>query len=109
MIPRSTTRPRLLSKVPEVTALFWTIKILTTGMGEAASDYLNHTIGPAVAVPIAFAVFCLAMVLQLRAPRYTPARYWFAVAMVSVFGTMIADAIHVALGVPLPWARPPAT
>ena len=100
MMSRSATRARLWSKVPEVTALFWTIKILTTGMGEAASDYLNHTVGPAVAVPVAFVVFCFAMVLQLRASQYRPARYWFAVVMVSVFGTMIADAIHVALGVP---------
>ncbi len=100
MVPRSAPIARRLSKVPDVTALFWTIKILTTGMGEAASDFFNHTIGPAVAVPVAFVLFCLAMVMQLRAPQYRPARYWFAVAMVAVFGTMIADAIHVALGVP---------
>ena len=32
----------LINKVPEITTLFWIIKILTTGMGEAASDYISH-------------------------------------------------------------------
>lgn len=46
-IPTDTTRagPRstasaLLVKVPEITALFWAVKVLTTGMGESASDWL---------------------------------------------------------------------
>ena len=36
-------REPLAPKVPEITALFWVIKILTTGMGEATSDYLGET------------------------------------------------------------------
>jgi uncharacterized membrane-anchored protein len=36
------------------------------------------------------------MVAQLRARRYVPALYWFAVSMVAVVGTMVADVIHVA-------------
>jgi len=40
-----------VSKVPEITAAFRAIKILTTGMGEIASDFLAHTIGPLVSVP----------------------------------------------------------
>src|SRR6478752_5535981 len=31
---------RRLSKVPEITLSFWIIKILTTGTGESASDWL---------------------------------------------------------------------
>ncbi len=88
------------SKVPEVTAFFWIIKILTTGMGETASDWMAHSIGPLASVPLGFVVFVVAMAIQLRSKRYTPWKYWLAVVMVSVFGTMIADAIHVGLGVP---------
>lgn len=88
------------SKVPTITALFWAIKILTTGMGETASDFLAHTLGPLASVPLGFALFAVAMVLQLRATKYVAWRYWCAVAMVSVFGTMIADAAHVGLGIP---------
>ncbi|MFF7602316.1 COG4705 family protein [Streptomyces mirabilis] len=92
-----------LSKVPEVTALFWIIKILTTGMGETLSDYLLvhlfRTMQPA-AIGAAALVLTAALIAQFRCRRYVIGVYWFAVAMVSVFGTMIADVVHVALGVP---------
>ena len=39
-----------VSKVPEVTVYFWIIKVLTTGMGETASDFLAHLLGPVPAV-----------------------------------------------------------
>ena len=89
-----------LSKVPEVTAAFWVAKVLTTGMGEAASDYLTRAMDPVFAVGLGFAGFAVAMVLQFRARRYVTWVYWFAVAMVGVFGTMAADVLHVGLGVP---------
>ena len=90
----------LLSKVPEVTVLFWVTKVLTTGMGETASDFLVRRIDPFVAVGLGAVAFVVAMALQLRARRYVPWTYWLAVSMVSVFGTMAADVVHIALGVP---------
>jgi uncharacterized membrane-anchored protein len=89
-----------LSKVPEVTAVFWVTKVLTTGMGETASDYLAHRLGPFVAVGLAAPAFAVALWLQFRARRYVPWIYWLAVSMVSVFGTMAADVVHVGFGVP---------
>ncbi len=89
-----------LSKVPEVTAYFWIIKVLTTLMGEATSDYLVHTINPYLAVMIGFTVFVISLILQFAARRYVTWIYWFAVSMVAVFGTMAADVLHVALHVP---------
>ncbi|WTG93983.1 hypothetical protein OH807_39285 [Kitasatospora sp. NBC_01560] len=89
-----------MSKVPQVTAAFWAVKILTTGMGETTSDYLARTLGPVPAVGSAGLLLALALVAQARARRYVPAVYWAAVVMVSVFGTMAADVAHVALGVP---------
>ncbi|MFJ5676370.1 hypothetical protein [Streptomyces sp. NPDC093097] len=89
-----------LSKVPEVTALFWVVKILTTGMGETASDYLGRTLGPIPAGALGFAGFAVLLAAQFRAPRYRAALYWSAIVMVSVFGTMAADVVHVILGVP---------
>ena len=35
----------MLSKVPEVTAVFWVIKVLCTTVGETASDYLSDNVG----------------------------------------------------------------
>jgi uncharacterized membrane-anchored protein len=88
------------SKVPEPTAYFWIVKILTTAMGEATSDYLVNKLSPPVVVVIGFVVFALALVWQVRRPRYEPPTYWTAALMVSVFGTMAADVAHVGLGIP---------
>ena len=87
------------AKVPEITALFWVIKVLTTGMGEAASDYLAaHNL--VLAGTIGLVGFALGMSWQLRVRRYRAGVYWFAVAMVALFGTMAADGFHKGLGVP---------
>jgi uncharacterized membrane-anchored protein len=86
--------------VPEVTALFWIVKVLTTGMGETTSDFLVRSIDPVVAVAIGGLLFFAALGLQFSSTRYIPWVYWLAVAMVSVFGTMAADVTHIVLGVP---------
>jgi uncharacterized membrane-anchored protein len=95
----SLLRDPVAAKVPEITALFWVIKLLTTGMGEAASDFLAG-ISLVLAGGLGLLGFVVAMVWQLRADRYVIGIYWFAVAMIAVFGTMAADGLHVALGIP---------
>jgi uncharacterized membrane-anchored protein len=91
---------RSFSKVPEVTVYFWVAKGLTTGMGESTSDYLVHKLVPEIAVALGAVALVIALFLQLVAPKYVAWRYWLAVAMVGVFGTMAADVLHVGLGVP---------
>jgi uncharacterized membrane-anchored protein len=89
----------LAAKVPEITALFWVLKVLTTGMGEAMSDFLGS-----VSVPLAGALgifgMWFALRLQLRTREYRAPIYWFAVMMVAVFGTMAADGVHIAVDAP---------
>jgi uncharacterized membrane-anchored protein/membrane protein DedA with SNARE-associated domain len=88
-------------KVPlQITAVFWAIKLLSTAMGESLSDALVHGINQYLAVSVGFLAFAGAMTLQLRSPRYNPWKYWFAVAMVAVFGTMAADVLHIGLHIP---------
>ena len=92
-MPTSLRSP-LAAKVPEISAAFWCVKVLTTGMGETASDFLGATnlvLGGVLGV----GGFALAMRRQLRAPRYDAWTYWTAVAMVAVFGTIVADVLHV--------------
>ncbi len=89
---------RLLTKVPEITLIFWVLKLLTTGMGEAMSDSLGQQ-----SVPLAAAVgifgLVIALRLQLRQTEYRAPYYWFAVMMVAVFGTMVADGIRDGAGI----------
>jgi uncharacterized membrane-anchored protein len=87
-------------KVPQITAYFWIIKVLTTAQGESTSDYLVHRFNPYLAVIAGFVVFVIALVLQLRVRRYIAWVYWFAVVMVAVFGTMVADVLHIEFGIP---------
>ncbi len=95
------TRVPGLAKVPAVTALFWLVKVLTTGMGEAASDFLAGE-SIVLAAGLGAVGLLVALWFQLRTDRYRPAVYWTAVAMVAVFGTMAADAVHVLFDVPYP-------
>ena len=87
-------------RVPEITALFWVIKALSTALGESTSDYAVHAAAPAIAVVLGFIGFVVALAVQLAMRRYMAWTYWFAVVMVGVFGTMAADVLHVGLGVP---------
>ena len=93
--------PSGVSKVPyRITAYFWIIKILTTAMGEALADFLALRYSPVLAGVAGTLVFAVALVLQFRATRYRVWIYWFAVAMVAVWGTLAADGLHIKLGVP---------
>lgn len=87
------------TKVPEITLSFWVAKIISTAMGEATSDFLVFHTNPYMAVVAGAAGFLLALVLQFATRRHVPAVYWLLVVMVSIFGTMVADVIHVVLGV----------
>jgi uncharacterized membrane-anchored protein len=95
MTPRVFRAP----KVPEVFLLFWVVKLLTTGIGEAGADFLGVVSIPLAAV-VGIGGFFLALRLQLRAETYHPVRYWVTVLTVALFGTMVADGPHVVLGTP---------
>lgn len=91
----------LATKVPEITLMFWVIKLWSTGMGEATSDFLgDHSIVIGGLAGISGSV--LALYLQMRQEQYRAPYYWFMVAMVAVSGTMIADVIHDGLSIPYP-------
>jgi uncharacterized membrane-anchored protein len=104
---RSRLNPRpLANKVPEVTVWFWIIKVLTTGMGETASDLLARVLGPVPAVAAGGVALVASLAVQLTVRRHIAWVYWTAVVMVSVFGTMAADVLHVGLGVPYAISAP---
>ena len=89
----------LAAKVPEITFLFWVIKILTTCGGEAVSDYLaegNRLVGGAVEVGL----LAIGLVWQFRTRRYTAAAYWFLAYAIAIFGTGVSDALHLFVGIP---------
>ena len=94
------TMPARVNRVAEPTVMFWILKILTTGVGEVASDFLVRTFDPVIVVLVAAVAFAGVATVQLAAHRYVPWRYWLFVFAVAVFGTMIADVAHLVIGIP---------
>ena len=89
----------LAAKVPEITFLFWVVKILTTCGGEAVSDYLalgNRVVGGFIEIVLVV----IALVWQFRTRRYTAAAYWALAYAIAIFGTGVSDALHLFVGIP---------
>ena len=92
-------RQPLAAKVPEITFLFWVLKLLTTAAGEAFSDFLA-THGDAVAGAVEILIFVVAVALQFWTRRYAAVAYWFLALAIAIFGTGVADAMHLVVGIP---------
>jgi uncharacterized membrane-anchored protein len=87
------TVPKMLNKVPEVTLVFWTIKIMSTTVGETGADYLAVHVGLGATVTglLMAALLAAALLIQLSMNRYVPWIYWLTVVLVSIVGTQITD------------------
>ena len=85
----------MLNKVPEVTTMFWVVKILSTTVGETCADFLavRAGLGTTATSLLMAGLLAGALVLQLRARRYVPWMYWLAVVLVSIVGTQITDVL----------------
>jgi uncharacterized membrane-anchored protein len=92
-------RGPLAAKVPEITFLFWVIKLLTTAGGEATSDYLAKH-GDLVAAAVEILIFVVAVIIQFSVRRYRAVAYWFLALAIAIFGTGVADAMHLIVGIP---------
>jgi uncharacterized membrane-anchored protein len=99
---RSSAR-QMLNKVPEITIIFWVIKVLATTVGETAADYLNVdlNLGLVGTSVVMAGLLAIALVVQFRLQRYVPAVYWLAIVLISVVGTLITDNLTDNLGVTL--------
>jgi uncharacterized membrane-anchored protein len=87
------------AKVPEITFMFWIVKILTTCGGEAVSDYLaegSRVVGGAVEVGL----IMIGLIWQFSTRRYVAAAYWFLAYAIAIFGTGVSDALHLFVGIP---------
>lgn len=93
----------MLNKVPEVTAVFWVIKILCTTVGETFADLINNKLGLGLTMTtyIMSTFLIVFLIAQFTLTRYVPAVYWITVVLLSVVGTLITDNLTDNFGVPL--------
>jgi len=97
----TTTTGRSVSKVPEVTLLFWIIKIFATTLGETGGDALSMSmdLGYLVATGIFFVIFIVAVGAQIAAKRFHPFLYWTTIIATTTVGTTLADFVDRSLGI----------
>ena len=90
-----------LSKVPEVTLLFWIIKIAATTLGETAGDALSMSLnlGYMVSTCIFAVIFMGFVALQIQAKEFKPFLYWATIISTTTLGTTIADYVDRSLGI----------
>lgn len=90
-----------LSKVPEVTLVFWIIKIFATTLGETGGDAVSMSMGLGYLVGTAiFAVIFVGFVLaQIRARGFHPFLYWATIVATTTVGTTLADFADRSLGI----------
>ncbi len=92
--------PRL-SKVPEVTLLFWVIKIAATTLGETGGDAVSMSmnLGYLLGTAIFAVLFALAVSAQIAAARFRPLLYWLTIIATTTVGTTLADFADRSLGI----------
>ena len=89
-----------LNKLPEITLLFWVMKISATTLGETAGDLFSMTLnlGYALSSIMLLAIFLVALTLQLRSRDYHPFLFWTVILATSTAGTTMSDFMDRTLG-----------
>jgi uncharacterized membrane-anchored protein len=90
-----------LSKVPEITLIFWIIKIAATTVGETGGDLVSMSmnLGYLVGTGIFAAIFVVAVFAQIYAKRFHPFLYWTTIVATTTVGTTLADLVDRSLGI----------
>ena len=90
-----------LSKVPEVTLIFWIIKILATTLGETGGDAVSMSmdLGYLVSTGIFAVIFIVAVIAQISARKFHPVLYWTTIIATTTVGTTLADFADRSLGI----------
>ncbi len=96
---RATETP--LIKVPEVTLIFWILKIIATTLGETGGDAVSMSmnLGYAVSSGIFIGVFAVAVAAQIAAKAFHPFLYWAVIIATTTAGTTMADFFDRSLGI----------
>ncbi len=91
----------IFSKVPEVTLVFWIIKILATTLGETGGDAVSMSLnlGYLVSTGIFAAIFIGTVFVQISAKKFHPVIYWVTIIATTTVGTTLADFADRSLGI----------
>ncbi len=90
-----------VSKVPEVTLVFWVIKILATTLGETGGDAVSMSmnLGYLVGTAIFAVIFIIAVTAEISVRKFHPFLYWATIIATTTVGTTLADFADRSLGI----------
>src|SRR5215472_10561988 len=96
-----TLKQEALSKVPEVTLVFWVLKIAATTLGETGGDTITITLGWGyfAGVALFFVALIALLAAQIHARVFHPSLYWATIVASTTFGTAMADFADRSLGI----------
>ncbi len=82
-----------VKKLPQITALFWVLKIAATTLGETGGDEVAQTlhVGYLASFFLFIGIFLVAVTAQLRAKKLHPPLYWTVIIATSTAGTTLSD------------------
>lgn len=97
----NTSTQKALSKVPEITLIFWIIKIAATTLGETGGDAVSMSmnLGYLIGTALFAVVFLLAVMAQIKADTFRPFLYWTTIIATTTVGTTLADFVDRSLGI----------
>jgi len=97
----SGTAERNASKIPEVTLVFWIIKIAATTLGETGGDTVTMTLnwGYLAGTALFLALLVGLVLLQIAAKKFYPFLYWATIIASTTAGTTMADFADRSLGI----------
>lgn len=89
------------SKVPEVTLVFWVIKVAATTLGETGGDTVTMTLdwGYLAGTAIFLSLLVALIAIQIAAQKFHPFLYWATIVASTTAGTTMADFADRSLGV----------
>jgi uncharacterized membrane-anchored protein len=95
------TLARAASKVPEVTFVFWIIKIAATTLGETGGDTVTMTLdwGYLLGTALFLSLLVVFVILQIAAKKFHPLLYWATIVASTTAGTTMADFADRSLGI----------
>jgi len=95
------TVTRAASKVPEVTLVFWLIKIAATTLGETGGDTVTMTLnwGYLLGTALFLSLLIVFVFLQIAAREFHPILYWATIVASTTAGTTMADFADRSLGI----------
>src|SRR5690242_12664309 len=109
-MPNNESKIDIIAKVPQITLLFWVIKVLATTLGETGGDavtmsWLGETTpeakgtGYLIGTAIFAVIFVVAVLVQIKAKKFHPFLYWLTIVATTTVGTTLADYCTRSLGI----------